>query len=67
MNQYRMFFEGLWPFKPPHDLQTCTKDLLNMKGFVSKNNQLPTKSHDELEDSSNLVLVIHTKEQFFKT
>ena len=38
--------------KPPHDLQTCTKNLPNMEGSVSKNNQLHTKSHDELEDKS---------------
>ena len=25
-----------------------------MEGFVSKNNQLPTKSHDELKDNSKI-------------
>ena len=40
--------------KPPHDLQTCTKNLPKHERCCKQNNQLPTKSHDELDDNSNM-------------
>jgi hypothetical protein len=38
MNRYRMFF-----LKPPHYLQACTKNLLNMGGIVCKTTNSPPK------------------------
>ena len=49
MNQYRMFFAetSTWP---PKMHQKLTKH----GRFCKQKNQLPTKSHDELEDNSNM-------------
>ena len=38
-------------FKPPHGLQTCTKKLTKHGRLCKQNNQLPTKSYVELEDT----------------
>ena len=55
--------EGVWPsmtdiecslFKPPHSLQHMHPKLTKHGRFSKQNNQLPTKSHDELKDNSNV-------------
>ena len=42
-------------FKPPHDLQTCTKNLPNMEGFVSKTDLVRPLAHKLFELAANLI------------
>ena len=46
-----MDIECYW-FKPPHDLQHMHLKLTKHGRFCKQNNQLPTKTHDELKDNS---------------
>ena len=49
MNQYRMFFVQT-STQPPNMHLNLTKH----GRFCKQNNQLPTKSHDELKDNSSV-------------
>ena len=53
MNRYRMFFVQTSTWPPNMHLK-----LTKHGRFCKHNNQLPTKSHVELEDNSNVVSVI---------
>ena len=48
--------------KPPDQFRACTINLLNMKTFVCKNNQLSTKSLVEFKDDSNVLQFTSTWE-----
>ena len=41
-------------FKPPHDLQRMHLKVTKHGRFCKQKNQLPTKTHDELKDNSNI-------------
>jgi hypothetical protein len=47
-------------YKPPHLPPRMHQKLTRHGRFCKQNNQLPTKSHDELEDKSNIEKSIET-------
>ena len=53
MNEYRMFFVQT-STRPPNMHQKLTKH----GRFCKQNNQLPTKSHDELEDNCSAIKIL---------
>ena len=54
-------------FKPPHNLQHMHIKLTKHGRFCKQNNQIPTKSHDELEDIYILeLLLIACSKTFWK-
>ena len=55
MNWYKMLFVSTWP---PNMHLKLTKH----ERFCKQNNQLPTKSHDELKDNSNVKIFFLIKE-----